>query len=343
MGSKLRFYTAVVIALLFFACNKTFPIEVNTCCGIDTQDGAPKLLFAWFHAPYQSLRLISTLHSCIKFQDEKLHTVTLFATFDKGGRRRPDGEADFSDLNKPSGTSPPLTQNALLRLLRAGKKTVLSDGLAVVESQCWWRWTPAEQRDFLERQIRDRGHYPRDASLTPASPSQPLDPPFLFHLRYPFLLHRLTSRLAYHPSTGRFALAEKPWLEENELYRWSIPFFIRFFLKAARPLYAPIFCFKWLGLRAMILWRSFSLFVLPSVPYVALFTFRAIYMLAACALVTVALDELMHPFLEWTYNILYKGHRPLPDLSYYNLAEAWSRKGTEGAGGYTWRDRLWTF
>lgn len=325
MGSKLRFYTAVVIALLFFACNKTFPIEVNTCCGIDTQDGAPKLLFAWFHAPYQSLRLISTLHSCIKFQDEKLHTVTLFATFDKGGRRRPDGEADFSDLNKPSGTSPPLTQNALLRLLRAGKKTVLSDGLAVVESQCWWRWTPAEQRDFLERQIRDRGHYPRDASLTPASPSQPLDPPFLFHLRYPFLLHRLTSRLAYHPSTGRFALAEKPWLEENELYRWSIPFFIRFFLKAARPLYAPIFCFKWLGLRAMILWRSFSLFVLPSVPYVALFTFRAIYMLAACALVTVALDELMHPFLEWTYNILYKGHRPLPDLSYYNLAEAIGR------------------
>ena len=259
--------------------------------------------------------------------------------------------------------------NALQRFLKMGHKKPTPDGLVEIESGRWWRWTPAEQREFLETQVGE-GTPPSSPSSPPSSSSSapplpympkvlknaatnptPIAPPHYFRLRHPFPFRGLTTRLAYHPSTGRFTLAETPLLENNELYRWSLPLFLRVLLKLARPAYAPLFCLKWVGLRAMILWRSFSQFIFPSAPYVTLFAFRAIYMLAACALVTVALDELMRPAFQWVFNKVFDGQRPYPDLSFYDLAEAGRRgkKGVElgggggggGAGGLSWRDRLW--
>jgi hypothetical protein len=251
--------------------------------------------------------------------------------------------------------------NALQRFLKLGHKKPTPDGLVEIESGRWWRWTPAEQREFLETQVVE-GTPPSPPSSSPSSaPSlphmqkviknpainpTPIAPPCYFRLRNPFPFHGLTTRLAYHPSTGRFTLAETPWLEKNELYRWSLPFFLRVLLKLARPAYAPLFCLKWVGLRAMILWQSFSQFIFPSAPYVTLFAFRAIYMLAACALVTVALDELMRPAFQWVFQKVFGGTRPYPDLRFYDLAEAGRRgkkgvgMGGRGAGGLSWRDRL---
>lgn len=93
----------------------------------------------------------------------------------------------------------------------------------------------------------------------------------------------------------------------------------------------------------MVLWRSFSHFIFPSAPYVMLFAFRAIYMLAACALVTVALDELMRPAFQWMFSKAFGGQRPYPEISFYDLAEAGRRRGkrVEMGGGLSWRDRLW--
>ena len=93
----------------------------------------------------------------------------------------------------------------------------------------------------------------------------------------------------------------------------------------------------------MIVWRSFSQFVWPSPPYVVLFSIRALYMLGACMLVTVALDELMQPVLEWIYKVVMKAAGKtgsgtvLPDLRFYSLEAA--GKGKKGPSN--WDERLW--
>ncbi|KAM3577848.1 hypothetical protein VYU27_000389 [Nannochloropsis oceanica] len=262
-------------------------------------------------------------------------------------------------------TPPPSSSSitTLQRFLKMGHKTPTPDGLIEIESGRWWRWTSAEQREFIETQTV-KGTPPSSPSSSSTSPFSSTTAPLthmqkvienpatnpdivvltrFFRLRHPFPFHALTTRLAYHLATGHVTLAETPWLESNDLYRWSIPFFLRVLLKLGRPLYAPLFCLKWMGLRTMVLWRSFSHFIFPSAPYVMLFAFRAIYMLAACALVTVALDELMRPAFQWMFSKAFGGQRPYPEISVYDLAEAGRRRGkrVEMGGGLSWRDRLW--
>jgi len=263
-------------------------------------------------------------------------------------------------------TPPPSSSSSittLQRFLKMGHKSPTPDGLIEIESGPWWRWTSAEQREFIETQTvkGTPPSFPSSSSTSPfSSTTAPLthmqkvienpatNPDIVvltrfFRLRHPFPFHALTTRLAYHLATGHVTLAETPWLESNDLYRWSIPFFLRVLLKLGRPLYAPLFCLKWMGLRTMVLWRSFSHFIFPSAPYVMLFAFRAIYMLAACALVTVALDELMRPAFQWMFSKAFGGQRPYPEISVYDLAEAGRRRGkrVEMGGGLSWRDRLW--
>ncbi len=215
----------------------------------------------------------------------------------------------------------------------------------------WWGWTAAQQQDFLETQLASSSSSSSPSSTPATAPTRSkattgastdvVAAPCLFRLRHP--VPGFTSRLAYYPSTGAFRLAEKPWFETTQLYTWWLPLFVRVLLRLARPLYAPLFCLKWMGLRAMILWRSFSQFILPSAPYLTLFSFRALYMLGACMLVTVALDELMRPAFEWTFRVLFRGMRPYPDLAYYSLEAAAGPGGPRavGMGGKSWRDRLW--
>jgi hypothetical protein len=122
------------------------------------------------------------------------------------------------------------------------------------------------------------------------------------------------ARVQYDKATGRFALAETPLLERNRLFTSSgstkgkkrplLPALIRYPCKLARPLYAPLFSLRWLSLRLMVLWRALRQFVLPSWPYLLLFTARAAYLLSACMLLTVLVDELLQPLAQALYQAL---------------------------------------
>lgn len=236
--------------------------------------------------------------------------------------------------------------------LRAFKQTQRGRDAALpsVEAWAWWQMRPEAQRAWLAEAAaqarRDQaaaaaatGRGAAVAAPPPPSSSSAAAPALVFKLRGRLLG---PTRVRYDATRGRFALAETPWLERTWPLR-ALPSLIRYPLTLARPLYAPLFCLRWLALRTLVLWRALRQFVLPSWPYLFLFTARAAYLLAACMLLTVAVDELLKPLAQGAYEALARltgrggAGLVLPDFRGYSLRPG----GVGGEGGAEQAARTW--
>lgn len=216
--------------------------------------------------------------------------------------------------------------------------------LPSVGAWAWWRMGPEAQRAWLaEAATQARSDQAAAATGRGAVPASP--PPSSSSTALVFKLRgRLLgpTRVRYDATRGRFALAETPWLERTWPLR-ALPSLIQCPLALARPLYAPLFCLRWLALRALVLWRALRQFVLPSWPYLLLFTARAVYLLAACMLLTVAVDELLKPLAQGAYEALARltgrggAGLVLPDFRGYSLRPG----GVGGGGGAEQAARTW--
>ncbi len=191
--------------------------------------------------------------------------------------------------------------------------------LPTVAAGEWWRMGPEAQRAWLEKgqavmaaaAEQQKQHGGGKGGVAAANAASAV----VFKLRGGLLG---TARVRYDKATGRFALAETPLLERNRLFRGGsttsssstnnqralLPALFRYPVRLARPIYAPLFCLRWVALRAMVLWRALRQFVLPSWPYLLLFTARAAYLLAACMLLTVLVDELLQPLAQGLHRAL---------------------------------------
>lgn len=242
--------------------------------------------------------------------------------------------------------------------LRAFKQTQRGRDAALpgVGAWAWWRMGPEAQRVWLAEAAATQARAQAQTLQAPTrgGAASPPSPPsassasnaLIFKLRGRLLG---PTRVRYDAARGRFALAETPLLERAWPLR-ALPAPLRYPLAVARPVYAPLFCLRWLALRAFVLWRAQRQFVLPSWPYLLLFTARAAYLLAACALLTVAVDELLQPLAGGIYQAVARlvgdAGLVLPDFRGYSLkpggrvadeqaktwVERWSEPLVAGAG-----------